>query len=94
MRIPEGADRSEKKYQHQTYSNPNKAMGLCGFNGNDQRFMFLVELGERMNSGQYVGLMRKVADKIKRLGGSILQDRAKIHLSAKTSRFFSEVGVR
>ena len=66
VRIPEGADRSEEKYQRQTYSNPTKVMGPCGFNDNGQRFMFLLEPGERMNSGRYVGLVRKVADNIKR----------------------------
>ena len=59
----------------QTYSNPTKVMGLCGSNGNGQKFLFLLELEERMNIGRYVGLMRKVADKINRSEGTILHTR-------------------
>ena len=94
VRIPRGADRRAEKYQRPTFSKPTKVMGLAGFNSTGKRFMFLLEPGERLNSARYIQLMRKVIGKIKRSRGSILQDRAKIHTSRMTSRFFSTVGVR
>ena len=94
VRIPKGADRMAEKYQRPTFSKPTKIMGLAGFNGMGKRFLFLLEPGERLNSARYIQLMKKVVGRIKRSGGSILQDRARIHTSKMTSRFFSTVGVR